>query len=146
MIVNSSVALFVIAMFFQHSHCKPTHRFIRENNNEGEPRINKIKEFLSQIPGYGSFGSTSQSESSSTSNQPDSSTSYQEETAAGPEPAETEVQSSIVARDGSASSTGFPSYTNYMPSQFSQYQNQVSQSINPGQYLNYNSAGASGTN
>ncbi|XP_060833453.1 uncharacterized protein LOC132916981 [Rhopalosiphum padi] len=167
MVINSSVVLFVVAMVLQHSHCKPTHRFVRENSNEDEPRINRIKEYLSQLQGYGPFGSTSQSQSSSTpTHQPDSSTSYQpdlltsnqQETAAGPEPEETKVQPSIMARDGSTSSTGFPSYTNYMPSQlsqyqnqipnpsqFSQYQNQIPQSINPGHYLNSNSAGGSGT-
>jgi len=71
---------------------KPTHRFVREISNEDEPRINKIKEFLSQLQGYGSFGSTSQPQSSSTpTHQPDSSTSYQQETAAGPEPEETKI-------------------------------------------------------
>jgi len=64
---------------------KPTHRIIRETNDEDEGRINRIKEFLGQI--YG--GSTSQSSpyqpQSSTSNQPDSLTSPLVETPAGPE-------------------------------------------------------------
>ncbi|CAH1720602.1 unnamed protein product [Aphis gossypii] len=103
MIVNNSVALFVVAMLLQQYYCKPTRRFVREISNEDdEPRINKIKEFLGQLQGYGSFGSTSQPQSSSTPiHQPDSSTSYLQETAAGPEPAETKIQPSIMARDGS---------------------------------------------
>ncbi|CAH1720580.1 uncharacterized protein LOC126550266 [Aphis gossypii] len=117
MIVNNSVALFVVAMLLQQYYCKPTRRFIREISNEDEPRINKIKEFLGQLQGYGSLGSTSQPQSSPTpTHQPDLSTPYLQETAAGPEPAETKIQPSIMARDGSTSSTGFQSYTNYMPS------------------------------
>jgi len=118
---------------------KPTHRFVRENSNDDDSYSGKgIKEILAKIPGYGSSSPpkpspaptptptpkptptpTYQPDSStyqpdSSTYQPDSSISYQQETAAGPEPAETEVQPSIAAKEGIFSSTGFPSYTKYM--------------------------------
>jgi len=58
---------------------KPTHRFVRETNDEDEGRIKKIKEFLTQF--YG--GSTSQSQPST---QPGSSTPYQPGSSNYPDP------------------------------------------------------------
>ncbi|CAI6351206.1 unnamed protein product [Macrosiphum euphorbiae] len=87
------IALFAVVTLLQIYHCKPTHRFVRETNDEDEGRTKKIKEFLSQF--YG--GSTSQSQPPSTqpgsstpyqpgsSNYPDPSTSPLVETPAGPE-------------------------------------------------------------
>uniref|UniRef100_A0A2S2NXV1 Uncharacterized protein n=1 Tax=Schizaphis graminum TaxID=13262 RepID=A0A2S2NXV1_SCHGA len=75
--------------------------------------------------------------------------------AAGTAGAASEPQAAIAAKEGSTSSSGFPSYTDYMPSQlsqyqnsfpnpsqFSQYQNQIPQSMNPGQYFNSKPTGA----
>jgi len=85
---------------------KPTHRFVRETNDEDEGRTNKIKEFLGQfyggskpgsqspstptnqpgsLPPYQSNSPTSNQSGSSTSYQPDLLTSSVEETPAGPE-------------------------------------------------------------
>lgn len=81
---------FVVLNFYILFLGKPTHRFVRETNDEDEGRTNKIKEFFGQF--YG--GSKPQSQSPSTptyqqgssspyqpdsSNQPDSSTSYKPE-------------------------------------------------------------------
>ncbi|XP_022167210.1 uncharacterized protein LOC111031529 [Myzus persicae] len=88
--VKIAIALFAVVTVLQLSHCKPTHRIVRETNDEDEGRTNKIKEFFGQF--YG--GSKPQSQSPSTptyqqgssspyqpdsSNQPDSSTSYKPE-------------------------------------------------------------------
>ncbi|XP_003243708.1 uncharacterized protein LOC100570068 [Acyrthosiphon pisum] len=90
------IALFAVVTLLQIYQCKPTHRFVRETNDEDEGRTKKIKEFLSQF--YG--GSTTQSQQSSTqsgssspyqpqsstSNQPGSSTPYQPGSSNYPDP------------------------------------------------------------
>ncbi|KAF0768502.1 flocculation protein FLO11-like, partial [Aphis craccivora] len=127
--VKIAVILFAVTTLIQQSHCIPTHRYVRATSREGQDWTSRIKEYLNKIPGYGSSGS--QSPSSSTS-QPDSS-SYQqganagsestsEGAAAGTAGAASEPEVSIAAKEGSTSSSGLPSYTDYMPSQLSNYQ------------------------
>ncbi|KAE9537517.1 hypothetical protein AGLY_006540 [Aphis glycines] len=136
--VKIAVILFAVTTLFQQSHCIPTHRYVRATSREGQDWTSRIKEYLNKIPGYGS-----QSPSSSTS-QPDSS-SYQQGANAGSEStsagaaagsagAASEPQASIAAKEGSTSSSGIPSYTDYMPSQLSQYQNSFP---NPSQFSQY---------
>jgi len=86
--INFRTSLYLLDTFLHFVPIgKPTHRFVRENQDEDEGRTNKIKEFFSQF--YGGSSSQSQPSStqqgssspyqpeSSTSNQPGSSTPYQ---------------------------------------------------------------------
>ncbi|XP_025205911.1 uncharacterized protein LOC112602171 isoform X2 [Melanaphis sacchari] len=131
--VNIAVVLFAVATLLQQSHCIPTHRYVRETAREGEDWTARIKEYLNKIPGYGSVSSESQSP---TTSQPETST-YQQGAAAGSASAASEIHSSVATKEGSTSSSGFPSYTDYMPSQFGQFGQYQNNMPNLSQFSEY---------
>lgn len=143
--IDLKIALYIWNKFLHFVPIgKPTHRFVRETNDEDEGRTNKIKELLSQF--YG--GSTSQSQPPST--QPDSSSPYQPGSSNYPDPSTSPLVETPAGPEsywGTAFHSGwrrkhFLVWTSVLyvpsqyqkhfpkPNQYTQYQNQIPQSMN----------------